>query len=161
MDAQTFKHVLSHWASGVTVVTTLHEGTPIGITASAFSSVSVEPPLILVCLAQTLFTHQVIATGGVFAVNILSAHQAELGKRFAGLYPHLTDRFEGLATTTAATGCPLLPDVAGWLDCRVKHAYEGGDHTIFVGEVLAAHAQDDHAPLLYFYRQWGRFAALD
>lgn len=161
IDASTFKHVLSHWASGVTVVTTLHEGTPIGITASAFSSVSLNPPLVLVCLAQKLFTHQVITASGVFAVNILSASQAELGKRFAGVYPHLTDRFEGLTTSAAATGCPLLPDVAGWLDCRVKHCYEGGDHTIFVGEVLAAHAQDDHAPLLYFHRQWGRFEALD
>lgn len=160
MDAQTFKHVLSRWASGVTVVTTRHNSTPIGITASAFSSVSVEPPLVLICLAQRLFTHQVIDAGGVFAVNILSAAQAELGKRFAGMYPQVTDRFEGLAVTQAVTGCPILPGVAGWLDCRVKHRYEGGDHTIFVGEVLAAYADEAAAPLLYHHRQWGRFEAL-
>jgi flavin reductase (DIM6/NTAB) family NADH-FMN oxidoreductase RutF len=160
MDSHTFKQVLSHWASGVAVVTTLYEQTPIGVTVSAFSSVSVEPPLILVCLAQKLFTHQVIASSGVFAVNILSAHQAELGKRFAGVYPQVTDRFAGLETTQAVTGCPILAEAAAWLDCRVRHSCAGGDHTIFVGEVLAASASEAHAPLLYFHRQWGRFEAL-
>lgn len=158
MDAPRFKHVLSRWASGVTVVTALHEGTPIGVTASAFSSVSVEPPLILICLAQKLFTHQVIDVGGVFAVNILSADQADLGQRFAD--PRVTDRFAGVATQRAVTGCPILTGAAGWLDCRVRHRYEGGDHTIFVGEVLAAAANDVAAPLLYYHRQWGRFEAL-
>jgi flavin reductase (DIM6/NTAB) family NADH-FMN oxidoreductase RutF len=160
MDSQTFKHVLSHWASGVTVITTLHEGNPIGVTASAFNSVSLEPPLVLVCLAKKLFTHKVIQEAGVFAVNILANEQADLGKRFAGMYPHITNRFEGLDTTTYITGCPILPEVAGWADCRVQQCYDGGDHTIFVGEVLEGGAQDHHAPLLYFHRMWGRFEEL-
>lgn len=160
MESKTFKDVLSHWASGVTVITTLHEGTPIGVTASAFNSVSLEPPLVLICLAKKLFTHKVIENAGVFAVNILANEQADLGQRFAGLHPRVTDRFEGLKTTTFETGCPILPNVAGWADCRVQHSYDGGDHTIFVGEVLAGGAQDNYAPLLYFHRMWGRFEEL-
>jgi flavin reductase (DIM6/NTAB) family NADH-FMN oxidoreductase RutF len=160
IDAQGFKDALSRWASGVTVITTLHEGIAIGVTASAFSSVSALPPLVLVCLAQKLFTHSVIAAAGVFAVNILSDQQADLGKRFAGLYPHITDRFEGLTCVAAATGCPILPDSAGWVDCRVVNSHTGGDHTIFIGEVLAAGASDQRLPLLYYQRRWGRFEDL-
>jgi flavin reductase (DIM6/NTAB) family NADH-FMN oxidoreductase RutF len=160
IDPQSFKDALSHWASGVTVITTLHGAIPIGVTASAFSSVSVQPPLVLVCLAQKLFTHSVITAAGVFAVNILSDQQAELGKRFAGLYPHITDRFEGLACFAAATGCPILPGTAAWVDCRVVSSHSEGDHTIFIGEVQAAGAGDEPLPLLYYQRRWGRFEEL-
>jgi flavin reductase (DIM6/NTAB) family NADH-FMN oxidoreductase RutF len=160
MTPALFKAVLSHWASGVTVITTLHNGTPIGVTASAFNSLSLDPPLILVCLAQKLFTHRVISEAGVFAVNILGVDQTAFGQRFAGLMPDIQDRFADLDPTTAVTGCPILPDVSGWLDCRVKNIHAEGDHSIIVGEVLAAAtARDDHAPLVYFHHQWGGFRA--
>ncbi len=85
----------------------------------------------------------------------------EWGLRFAGLLPGITDRFAGIACTTAATGSPILPDVLGWLDCRVRHVYPGGDHTIFVGEVLQGEALEPAGrPLLYYHRQWGDFSAL-
>ena len=163
VDSQIFRNALAHWASGVTIVTTQgagqHAGQQVGITASSLTSVSLNPPQILICVARKLHTHEVVLGSGVFAVNILHEGQLEWGMRFAGLLPELEDRFAGIAVTTAVTGSPILPDVLGWLDCKVTHAYEGGDHTIFVGEVLAAGYRDDMAaPLLYFYRHWRHLA---
>lgn len=154
VDAPTFKMVMAQWASGVTVVTSVVDGQWVGITASSLTSVSLEPPRILICVGKRLYTHQVITRSGVFAVNVLSANQAEWGMRFAGMIPELTDRFAGIEVRLAETGAPILPDVLGWLDCRVAHAYDGGDHTIFVGDVLAAGASECEDPVLYFKRHW-------
>ncbi len=158
VDPGTFKNVLSLWPSGVTVITVPAEGGLVGITASSFNSVSVDPPLISVCVAQKLYTHNAIHEAGRFAVNILNREQVELGKRFAGMIPGLEDRFEGLGTTTAVTGAPLLADVVGWLDCTLAHAFEAGDHTIFVGHVEAAGMPGVLPPLLYHNRSWGKLA---
>ena len=154
VDAQTFKEAMAHWASGVTVVTTLAGDTPVGITASSFSSVSLEPPMILVCVAKKLFSHGAIQETGAFGVSILGTEHLEWGMRFAGMMPEIEDRFEGLDVHTEATGVPLLNGALGWLDCRLRHAYDGGDHTIFVGEVMAASARPSGAPILYYNRQW-------
>lgn len=159
VDAQTFRTTLAQWASGVTVVTTLHEGQRLGITASSFSSVSLTPPRILICVAKRLFTHQAILSSGIFAVNILAADQQEVGMRFAGMLPEQEDRFAGLAMTTAQTGAPLLPGTLGWLDCRLSATHDGGDHSIFVGDVVVAWGQeDDAAPILYYHRRWRALA---
>lgn len=159
IDMQAFKHTLAHWASGVTVVTTRVDGLPIGMTASSLTSVSLDPPQILICVARKLFTHQAIERSSVFAVNILGTEHLEWGMRFAGMIPELSDRFAGIETHTAVTGAPLLPNVLGWLDCRLRHAYDGGDHTIFVGEVVAAGASEERSPLLYFNRTWRQLDA--
>ena len=158
VDVATFRDVLGQWPSGVTVVTTLAEGTWHGMTASSFSSVSAEPPLVSVALLKKLYTHELFQTSGVFGVNILAKDQTEIGKRFAGMNPEITDRFEGLDVTTAETGVPLLAQSVAWLDCRVLHMYDGGDHTIFVGEVVAAAVARQTGPLLYHSRSWGQFA---
>jgi flavin reductase (DIM6/NTAB) family NADH-FMN oxidoreductase RutF len=152
-DVQDFKNALAHWASGVTIVTTCDGERHIGITASSLTSLSLEPPQILICVARRLYTHQAIQAAGAFAVNILNVDQLEWGMRFAGLIPEGADRFAGIDFTTASTGCAILPGVLGWLDCTLRHAYDGDDHTIFVGEVVAAGSQSG-APLLYFNRQW-------
>ena len=140
VDPATFRSVLAQWPSGVTVVTTLVDGVRHGMTASSFSSVSLDPPLVSVCLDRALYSHELIAASGVFGVNVLAKDQAEVARRFAGMVPDLPDRFAGESWTTAHTGVPLLDSALGWLDCRVVHEYPGGDHTIFVGEVLAGHA---------------------
>ncbi|MBX3011971.1 MAG: flavin reductase [Caldilineaceae bacterium] len=158
IDLQIFKNTLSHWASGVTVVTTKTGDELVGMTASSFSSVSVSPPQILVCIAQKLHTYQAISASGFFAVNILAVTQVEWGMRFAGMIPGVTDRFQGIPLQTAVTGAPILPDVQGWLDCRVAHAYAGGDHTIFVGEVVAGAVNEAAMPLLYYHRNWRQLA---
>ncbi len=156
-----FKRAMAQFASGVTVVTTRYGGVPVGVTASSFTSLSLDPPLVLVCLAKRLFTHKAIAESGVFAVNVLGAHQVELGMRFAGMRPEIKDRFADLHTTTAVTGSPLLPDTLAWVDCTVWAMYDGGDHTIFVGEVQDLAVSDLDRPLLYHNRLWRRTEALE
>lgn len=159
VDPVTFRSVLAQWPSGVTVVTTLAEdGRWHGMTASSFSSVSLEPPLVSVCLDKKLYSHQLIEESGVFGVNVLAKDQGETARVFAGMVPEVEDRFAGDEWTTAETGVPLLPGALGWLDCRVLHAYDGGDHTIFVGQVLAGQAARRTAPLLFHSRGWGQFA---
>jgi len=158
MDSSLFKQVMARWASGVTIVTTHTNDEYHGMTASSFSSVSLTPMLILICVGKNHLTHGMIAQSGIFAVNILESTQAEWGKRFAGIGGQVEDRFAGIAYTTAVTGAPILPGVVGWLDCRVDQAHDSGDHTIFVGEVLAANVHSaDSEPLLYFNRHWGVF----
>lgn len=158
VNPATFRDVMAQWPSGVTVVTTLVDGAWHGMTASSFSSVSLEPPLVSVCLDRRLYSHGLISGAGVFGVNVLAKDQAEVARRFAGMVPGLEDRFAGETWTTAGTGVPLLDSALGWLDCRVVHEYPGGDHTIFVGEVVAGHAARRTAPLLFHSRGWGQFA---
>ncbi|MFN8168840.1 MAG: flavin reductase [Candidatus Nanopelagicales bacterium] len=168
VDADAFRAVLGQWPSGVTVVTTVrpelqHDGDLAagwyGMTASSFSSVSLDPPLVSVCLARTIPSHDLISTTGVFAVNILGKDQADVGKRFAGMLGgEVHERFAGLDFRTAESGSPVLADALGWVDCKVVYAYPGGDHTIFVGEVLAADTPRLTGPLLFHSRAWGQFA---
>jgi flavin reductase (DIM6/NTAB) family NADH-FMN oxidoreductase RutF len=161
IDLAAFKQAMSQFASGVTVVTTFHEGRRYGLTASSFSSLSLDPPLVLVCLARKTMAHGVIDRSGVFAVNVLGAQQLEFGMRFAGLLPGIQDRFHGIETTRGATGSPLLPGVLSWVDCRLWSRYEGGDHSIFVGEVVDLAATTADTPLLYHNRLWRRSEALE
>lgn len=158
VDASTFKAVMGQWPSGVTVITTADATGPGGMTASSFSSVSLDPPLISVCIARHLAMHARIDQAGIFAVNILSKTGVDDGRRFAGMLPGVSNKFEGVDYRTEATGAPLLAGTLGWLDCRVWARYDGGDHTIFVGEVLAAGIDKTAAPLLYHSRSWGQFA---
>ncbi len=118
---------------------------------------SLDPPLVSVCLARSAFAHDLVRDAGLFGVTILGKDHAGLGMAFAR-YEAGVDRFEGNDWVTAETGAPLLASALGWLDCRVVHAYDGGDHTIFVGEVLAADTPRTTSPLLYHSRTWGQFA---
>lgn len=159
VDPEAFRDVLAQWPSGVTVVTTLTaEGEHRGMTASSFSSVSLTPPLVSVCLDKKLYTHGLLEQSGVFGVNVLAKDQAIVARRFAGMLPGVEDRFENETWSTAETGVRLLESALGWVDCKVVHRYEGGDHTIFVGEVLQAHTARRTAPLLFHSRGWGQFA---
>lgn len=158
VEPELFKAVMGQWPSGVTVVTTRDADGPAGMTASSFSSVSLNPPLISICVARHLAMHARLQSAGVFAVNILSKDNIDSGLRFAGMLRHVTDRFEGVPVSTAVTGSPLLTSTLGWLDCRLWASHDGGDHTIFVGEVLAAGIDPTAAPLLYHSRAWGQFA---
>ncbi|WP_187414483.1 flavin reductase [Nonomuraea sp. PA05] len=154
-DGEAFRAVMAQWPSGVVIVTTGSGGHWHGMTASAFSSVSLDPPMVLVCLARGTRTHDLVSGHGAFAVSILGKDQAVLGSRFAG--PD-ADRFSGAAWQTGRTGSPVLADAVGWLDCRVAHAYPGGDHTIFVGTVLAAATPRQVPPVLFHSRAWSQLA---
>lgn len=162
VNPDTFKEAMARFASGVTVITTLFNQEPIGITATSFASLSLDPPLVLINVGKNAFTHQVIADSGIFAVSILSTDQHELGLRFAGMLPEVEDRFVGVDIITAVTGCPLLANSITAVDCRVWTQYDGGDHTIFVGEVVGAVVTETQKrPLLYFNRDWQRGEPLD
>lgn len=158
VNPETFKAVLGQWPSGVTVVTTVDADGPAGMTASSFSSVSLSPPLISICIARPLQMHARIEKAGHFAVNILSKDKVEDGRRFAGMLPGVTNRFEGVNYSTSVTGSPLLPGMLGWVDCTIWAKYDGGDHTIFIGQVQDAGIDPTAAPLLYHSRSWGQFA---
>ena len=160
VDPAIFREAMSRFASGVAVVTARQGQERFGLTASSFVSVSMDPPLVLVCVARTLQAHTIIAAERAFAVNILGAHQLDVALRFAGLKPELSDRFEGLAWTTGVTGAPLLEGSIASLDCRLHGSHPGGDHTIFVGEVVGATLTSHREPLLYHSRGWHRPEAL-
>ncbi len=156
IDQDTFRAALSQMASGVTVVTMHADGEDHGFTASSFTSLSLDPMLVLVCVMKGQRSHLLLEQAGHYAVNILRSSQHELGKRFADAL--LLDRFTGIEVARAATGAPILQQESlAWVDCRVRDVLPGGDHSIFVGEVLAGHAPGGGDALLYHNRRWGRF----
>ncbi len=161
IDSQLFRAALAQWASGVTIVTAVRNEKRVGITASSFSSVSLEPPRVLICIAKHLQTHKIIEESQAFGVNILSEAQQEWGMCFAGKVPENQDRFAGIDVFTATTGSPLLPKVLAWLDCQVSAGFDGGDHTIFLGEVVAAGVDGGVDPILYHNRHWRRLATME
>jgi 3-hydroxy-9,10-secoandrosta-1,3,5(10)-triene-9,17-dione monooxygenase reductase component len=147
-----FRKALGAFATGVTIATTKDaDNQPVGVTASSFNSVSVDPPLILWSLAKTSFSHDAFCSSGHFAVHVLSAAQEDLSNRFARSGG---DKFTGMDWLDGELGSPVLSDHAALFQCRTRHQYEGGDHVIFVGEVVAYEARDE-APLLF---HGGRYA---
>ncbi len=151
IDSTLFRDILSQFASGVTVVTTRNGDTLHGLTVSSFCSVSLEPPLILVCIDKKASSHPVLQTSKRFAVNFLTAAQQDISNRFADPRRSPEERFQGLTVRTAVTQSPILPDVLAYLDCEVYAEYDGGDHTIFVGKVVAGEVGEG-SPLLYWNR---------
>jgi flavin reductase (DIM6/NTAB) family NADH-FMN oxidoreductase RutF len=148
IDEFRFRQVLGHFASGVTVVTTAHDGHLYGMTVSSFASVSLKPPLVLICVDTLLSTHTAIAESGQFAVNILEQSQEHLSRRFA---THENDKFTGVAWRSSRNGLPLLDSSLAVIECRLHDTFPGGDHTIYVGEVIDSDIGHG-APLLYYRR---------
>ena len=157
-DAQ-FKLAMSHFASGVTIVTTEHEGTPYGMTVASFASLSLDPPLVLVCIENKVKTHEALAGAQQFGVSILAQTQSDLSNRFAS--KKIDDKFAGVAVARGeALGMPLLEGAVCAIECRVHSQLPGGDHTIFVGEVLSVRVaqHNDEEPLVYFRSGYRRLA---
>ncbi|MEY3990879.1 MAG: hypothetical protein RI985_1960 [Chloroflexota bacterium] len=146
LEDAVFRKVMGSFASGVTVVTAIHDNTRYGMTVSSFCSVSLEPQLLLVCITKTLPTHQAIVHSGVFGVSILAANQADISQQFAS---RAVDKFAGVDLTISPRGVPLIADTCAAIECIVEHQYDGGDHTIFVGRITHAMV-NDHEPLAYF-----------
>jgi len=156
IDAEGFKQVLSHWVTGVTIVTTRDGDRIHGMTVSAFTEVSLDPPLVLVCADKRSNTHSVIAAGRVFAVNVLARDQSELSNLFASKKLEST-RFDELAYATGTTGAPLLDGVVANLDCRLVAAHDHGDHVVYVGEVVDVRYHE-REPLIYRAGSYGVFS---
>jgi len=156
IDPSEFRRVMGHFPTGVTIVTSLHEdGTPCGLTVNAFSSLSLEPPLVLICVENEADSCACIERSGLFAVNILEEGRGEaLSRRFSTW--GMDDKFRGVAYRTQTTGSPILEAALAWADCRVTERVAGGDHAIFIGEVLEADAHEG-SPLVYYRGGYGRF----
>ncbi|WP_151636619.1 flavin reductase family protein [Noviherbaspirillum aerium] len=132
-DSTHFRQALSQFATGVTVITTrLPDGTFVGLTASSFNSVSLDPPLVLWSLAQGASSMPVFSGNSHYVINILSGDQAVLAERFA---MRIDNRFEGVDFDLSYTGLPILKGVSAWFECHNRNRYPEGDHVIFVGEV--------------------------
>lgn len=155
VDSLDFRNAMSRFASGVTVVTTHDaDARPVAFTASAFSSLSLDPPLVLVCLDRKADSYPAFEAAGHFTISILAAHQSDHGMRFA---TKSADKFAGVETEQGkVTGIPLIPEALVHLECRTHQRLDGGDHVIIVGEVLRAQSNDQE-PLLHFNRRFGRF----
>jgi flavin reductase (DIM6/NTAB) family NADH-FMN oxidoreductase RutF len=152
VDAKEFRTALSRYASGVTVVTARDgAGVAHGITVSAFSSLSLDPPQILICLARTAAAHQAILDTGAFVVNVLSDAQENLSRQFASKLP---DRFHDVPHHPGDGNIPLLDGALAHYQCKLAARHDGGDHSIFVGS-LEKFAVTDGRPLLYFQGSYG------
>ncbi len=149
---------MGHFATGVTVITTRDKaGLPFGLTANAFTSLSLDPPLVLICVDKTAQCYSCFEDSKAFAVNILSEEQEDLSRRFAtkGI-----QKFTGIQWRTSESGIPLIDGTIASIECRIVQSYEGGDHTIYVGEIVRASISGDR-PLIFFKGKYQRLAKGD
>jgi len=147
VDAARFRRVLSHFASGVVVITGVVEGRPAGMTCQSFTALSLDPPLVLFCPAKTSTSWPVLARAPYLCVNVLSSHQGELSEAFAR---RGADRFAGVRWTPTAHGAPALDEAAAHIEVRPHERHDGGDHHIVTCRVESLAAQGDPRPLLYY-----------
>jgi len=148
VTAEQFKAAMGSFAAGVTIVTSLGtDGVPHGMTATAFTSLSLSPPQCLVCVNRNARAHRAIVERKLFAVNILGEGQRWLSSRFAS---SVAERFAGVAWSQGGiTNCPIFATALAWMECRVSDVHRGGDHDIIIGETLAVHVNEG-TPLVYF-----------
>ena len=158
LDSRQFRQIMGCFATGVTVVTTRHEdGTGIGLTVNSLTSVSLDPPLVLFCIDKQAQLYPAFKTAKMFAFNFLSEGQESVSRHFADYHhnpkpKNMWDRPQ--------EGCPILRQTLGWIICRKKKVYKGGDHDIFLGEVIKLHKRSGHHdPLLYFHGRYRRIKA--
>jgi flavin reductase (DIM6/NTAB) family NADH-FMN oxidoreductase RutF len=153
-DPLAQRRIMGHFATGVTVVTARHHGKIFGMTANAVTSLSLDPSLVLVAVDKTAAMHATLTASRHYALNILSESQEHLSRRFALRGPKEVD---DVTWITASSGAPILADALAWVDCRLAEILPGGDHDIFIGEILAGDCRDG-LPLVYFCGQYRRLA---
>lgn len=151
--AADFRDVLGRFATGVTIITAVDDGEAVGVAANSFTSVSLDPPLVLFCVARSSSTWPRIERARKFAVNILGEHQEETSRLFA---TKGVDRFAQIAWHLGVGGSPILDDAIAFVDCSFWAEYDGGDHIIVVGRVLDVGVHHDAGPLLFFQGKYGR-----
>ncbi|MGH2593818.1 MAG: flavin reductase family protein [Anaerolineae bacterium] len=153
---EVFKRVMRRWVNGVTIVTTRRGDAAHGLTISGFIGVSLDPPMVLVSIGHNQHSYTWIKESRNFAVNFLRADQADLSDLFAGRMSETADRFAGVAYRSEVSGAPIFDECLAWFDCRVVAEHIVGDHTIFIGELLAGDVVSDAAPLVYFNGDYRR-----
>jgi len=150
-----YRQVLGHFPTGVTVITAIEDGTPVGLAVGSFFSVSLDPPLVGFCPDKRSSSWPVIQRAGRFCVNVLADDQEVLCRQFA---TKGADKFAGVGwSPTAGGGSPRLTDVLAWIDCDVEVVHEAGDHDICVGRVLGLAVEREGSPLVFYRGGYGRF----
>jgi 3-hydroxy-9,10-secoandrosta-1,3,5(10)-triene-9,17-dione monooxygenase reductase component len=158
IGSDVFRRVMGHFVTGVTVISALDDERPLGITVNALSSVSLDPPLVMVALDRRRFLTPVVRSAGRYAVNVLSEEQQALSDCFAGapVEPG-REAFCGAAWHPGETGLPIIDGAIASLECTVVETFSAGDHDLFIGRVDALGTEDDHPmPLLYYRRRYLR-----
>lgn len=159
LDPQDFRKGLGCFATGVTIVTTVSpRGKPIGLTVNSFNSVSLEPPLVLFSLGRFAQSLTAFLSTHDFAVNVLRDSQADLSSRFARA---AENKWDGIEFETWDSGCPILPDALANFECRIRYTHDGGDHVIFVGEVVRMACDPAGRPLLFYRGRYGDLASTE
>lgn len=149
MDREKIDETFKKLTNGVYIITTKHDDKINGMTAAWVTRVSFVPPLVLISIGKTRFSHDLIKNSGIFAVNILKEGQIDIGKHFGFQSGKKVDKFANILYDTKTSGSPILKDTAGYLDCKVVSAFEAGDHTVFLGEVIDASVDKEAKPLIY------------
>ena len=161
VDPRRFRNVLGQFCTGVTIITTVDDGAPVGFACQSFAALSLEPPLVLFCPTKASRSWAAIERSGRFCVNVLSRAQADLCWKFAKSGDEHT-RFDGVAWKPAPTGSPIIARAVAWIDCTTEQVYEMGDHYFVLGRVVALDADPDGDgdgphPLLFFKGTLGGF----
>ena len=155
-----FRAALGRFASGITIMSTLQDGVAHAMTANAFTSVSLDPPLVLVCVDKGVRMHAAVLDCGYWAVSVLAGDQQWIADRFARSGRDLYTQFDGVGTAAGPkTGCTVVEGALSWLECRTWATYDGGDHTIVVGEVLSLGVGEPGDPTALVYYE-SRYRAL-
>jgi flavin reductase (DIM6/NTAB) family NADH-FMN oxidoreductase RutF len=156
IDPELLRRGMRQWASGVTVVSSMNAGERHGMTVNSFTSISLEPPLVLISIEQGRRTHEMIVASQLFGITLLCVEQQEISDRFAGRIAENKDRFEGLNTYTLKSGVSFISGGLAGLDCRVISSIDAGDHTLFIGDVVDIFIDSGRRPLLYYNRNYHR-----
>lgn len=152
-DTPAFKEVLGRFATGIAVVTAMEDGAPVGFTAQAFASLSLEPPMVVLAPSKTSTSWPKMVRAGTFCANILGERQRDLAVRFSTP----GDRFEGVRWRVGETGAPILEDVLAWVECSLVAVYDAGDHELVTGSVRHL-GTGEGGPLIYYRSGYGRFS---
>jgi flavin reductase (DIM6/NTAB) family NADH-FMN oxidoreductase RutF len=161
LDSEELRRAMRAWTTGVTVVTAKYQDQQYGMTVNSFTSISLEPPLVSLALRQLTHTHDLVEKSGEFAVTILAAGQQELSDRFAGKFPEIKDRFEGVETETLVIDAPLLKGGIAYFNCKIMNSMAVGENTLFVAEVIAVHGEGEGDPLVYHNRVYHKIVKKD
>ncbi len=154
VSPDVFRQVMGKFATGVTIVTLKNKSGVHGLTVNAFTSVSLDPPLVLICIQKNGVSHTNISQTEYFVVNILSNDQQELAERFANAELNSRERFKNVSYQMTGRGVPILRGNLGHLECRIVDRFDGGDHTIFLAQVESAEVSEGKRPLLFYASQY-------
>jgi len=148
VSEETFRRVMGHFATGVTVVASRGpEGEPVGLTVNAFSSVSLDPPMVLICIHEGADAHDPLLEAGHFGVSFLKTDQSELAFRFSREESEY--RFRNLKVVEGSLGSPIILNSLAWMECRIRQVFPGGDHSVILGDVVEC-GSGEGDPLLFF-----------